>query len=124
MCTAIMPISWLVEGVNMLKTASCTDFLLCLDTNLPVSRRRGWQSLAFTRRAFVAACLVGMGLGLSSSASAQSCVPNTTPDWMVTSDQLAQDIRPRDCSSVEQSPPDFRWPDVSSTASYSLTLTY
>lgn len=58
------------------------------------------------------------------STQAQTCVPSTTRDWMVSSDPLAQDIRPRDCAVVEQSPPDFRWPDVIASGGYSLKITY
>ncbi|MBI4205204.1 MAG: heparinase II/III family protein [Betaproteobacteria bacterium] len=56
------------------------------------------------------------------AAQAQTCVPGTTPDWMVTSDQLAARVRPAECAGVEQSPPDFGWP--STGGSYQLTLTY
>ncbi|WP_415062199.1 heparinase II/III family protein [Bdellovibrio sp.] len=42
---------------------------------------------------------------------------------MVSNNQLAQAVRPTDCLVVEQSPPDFRWPDVAS-GSYQVTLTY
>src|SRR5262245_43520768 len=53
-----------------------------------------------------------------------ACTPSGSTDWMITTDQLAQDIRPRDCATVLQSPPDFRWPDVISSGGYTLTLTY
>jgi hypothetical protein len=43
---------------------------------------------------------------------------------MATSDQLAAPIRPAECASVEQSPPDFGWPDISSDGVYQVTLTY
>ena len=59
---------------------------------------------------------------LPYGAQAQSCVPGTTADWMVTTDDLAAAVRPEDCSVVEQSPPDFGWPSTGST--YQLTLTY
>lgn len=52
------------------------------------------------------------------------CTPVTGSDWMTAANPLAQAIRPRDCATVEQSPPDFRWPEASSSASYSLTLIY
>ncbi|MFZ2855119.1 MAG: carbohydrate-binding protein [Rhodocyclaceae bacterium] len=51
-------------------------------------------------------------------------MPNTNTDWMVSSNQLAQDIRPRDCAVVEQTPPDFRWPDVITSGGYAVNLTY
>ncbi len=76
--------------------------------------------------AVLSAAILGLGL-LPLTASAQSCVPNTTADWMasrVASDYSAQAIRPTDCAVVLQTPPDFRWPDVISSGGYSVTLTY
>jgi len=85
----------------------------------------GRQFLATTGRVSLMAGLVYAALGLPMTADAQtSCVPTTAVDWMVVSDQLAQDIRPRDCAAVQQSPPDFRWPDVISSGGYQVTLTY
>jgi hypothetical protein len=67
-------------------------------------------------------------LGTSLPLAAQTaCVPGTTSDWMslkVTDDPFAQAIRPTECSTVLQTPPDFRWPDITSNASYQVTLTY
>ena len=45
-------------------------------------------------------------------------------DWLEVDDPLAAAIRPADGATVEQTPPDFSWPDVSKTASYSVTLRY
>ena len=45
-------------------------------------------------------------------------------DWMQVNDPLAADIRPRDGATVEQTPPDFSWPDISKEARYTLQLTY
>jgi hypothetical protein len=59
-------------------------------------------------------------------ARAQTCVPATTPDWMASiplSISSAQ-VGPADCKTVEQTPPDFSWPDLSSDAQYQVTLTY
>jgi heparinase II/III-like protein/uncharacterized protein DUF4962/Big-like domain-containing protein len=60
------------------------------------------------------------------AASAQICVPDTTPDW-IASIPLASSsvqVRPADCATVEQTPPDFSWPDLSPDARYQVTLTY
>src|SRR5262245_63983215 len=43
---------------------------------------------------------------------------------MNVSDQLAAQVRPRDCAQVEQTPPDFGWPDLARDARYELTLTF
>ncbi|WP_415062170.1 heparinase II/III family protein [Bdellovibrio sp.] len=45
-------------------------------------------------------------------------------DWLVTTNVLAQVVRPTDCANVEQTPPDFRWPEVASSGNYQVTLTY
>jgi hypothetical protein len=45
-------------------------------------------------------------------------------DWMEVDDPLAAQIRPRDGAAVEQTPPDFSWPEVGKDARYSVTLTY
>src|SRR6266404_91991 len=65
-----------------------------------------------------------LAVGLPFAAQAQTCVPGATADWMATSDQLAAPIRPAECASVEQSPPDFGWPDISPDGVYQVTLTY
>ncbi|CAG4882946.1 protein of unknown function [Georgfuchsia toluolica] len=68
--------------------------------------------------------LAGMGLGLPLATMAQTCTPSATVDWMVTPNPNAQDIRPPDCVTVQQTPPDFRWPDVITSGGYQVTLTY
>jgi len=70
----------------------------------------------------LAAALLAFASIYPLTVHSQSCVPGSTPDWMVTSDPLAARIRPAECSVVEQSPPDFGWPGTGS--SYQLTLTY
>ena len=52
------------------------------------------------------------------------CAQDAPADWMATGDALAAQVRPRDCAEVEQTPPDFSWPDVARDARYELTLTY
>ena len=60
------------------------------------------------------------------AAKAQPCVPDTTPDWMtsVPPTVSSAQVRPADCATVEQTPPDFSWPDLSRDARYEVTLTY
>ncbi|KHD87612.1 MAG: hypothetical protein OM95_13575 [Bdellovibrio sp. ArHS] len=43
---------------------------------------------------------------------------------MASGNALAQVVRPTDCNTVEQTPPDFRWPDVATSGGYQVTLTY
>src|SRR5262245_32738700 len=60
------------------------------------------------------------------AARAQACVPDTTPDW-ITAIPMAfssAQVRPADCATVEQSPPDLSWPDLSLDGAYEVTLTY
>lgn len=45
-------------------------------------------------------------------------------DWLVVDDPLAAAIRPADGATVEQTPPDFSWPDVDKRARYAVNLTY
>jgi hypothetical protein len=46
-------------------------------------------------------------------------------DWISNAaDQWAQAIRPTPGLTVGQTPPDFRWPDVIASGSYTLTLTF
>ncbi len=73
----------------------------------------------FCRRLIGSALLAFLGAGAQAQTT---CVPGTTADWMMTSDQLAATVRPTDCAVVEQSPPDFGWP--STGGSYQLTLIY
>jgi hypothetical protein len=45
-------------------------------------------------------------------------------DWMHVDDPLAAPVRPAHGATVEQTPPDFSWPDISKDARYTVTLTY
>ncbi|MGH8248097.1 MAG: hypothetical protein ACREUU_16875, partial [Gammaproteobacteria bacterium] len=64
--------------------------------------------------------------GTPFAAKAQTCVPDTTPDWMASIPLTTSSarVRPADCANVEQTPPDFSWPDLSSDSVYQVTLTY
>jgi len=75
----------------------------------------------------LAAAAVGIALCSAPDAGAQSagCTGQTLPDWMLSvplSDSSAP-VRPTDCGSVEQTPPDFSWPDHDPGARYEPTLT-
>ncbi|HEX5804283.1 MAG TPA: carbohydrate-binding protein [Azospira sp.] len=88
---------------------------------------RRWLTLLVRLATVLLAGLVLAGILLPPPAIAQSaagCVPQTARDWMVTSNPLSQDVRPPDCATVLQSPPDFRWPDVISSGGYQLMLSY
>jgi hypothetical protein len=45
-------------------------------------------------------------------------------DILEATDPLAAAIRPADGMTVQQTPPDFSWPEVSKTAKYTVQLTY
>src|SRR6185295_4851659 len=59
-----------------------------------------------------------------ASRIASDCAQDAPADWMNVSDPHAAQVRPRDCAEVEQTPPDFGWPDIGKDARYELTLTY
>ncbi len=67
-----------------------------------------------------------LAVAVSLAAHAQSCVPITAPDWIASIPVSSSSVRvwPADCATVEQSPPDFSWPDLSSDAQYRVALTY
>jgi hypothetical protein len=60
----------------------------------------------------------------SAPSLAQSCGGMVARDWMDADDPLAARVRPGDCTTVEQSPPDFGWPQLHNLARYEMTLTY
>jgi hypothetical protein len=70
--------------------------------------------VAFRRTLLVIACTAACAAALSAQAA----------DWMQVSDPLAAPVRPRDGAAVQQTPPDFSWPDVGRDAQYAVTLTY
>jgi len=67
-----------------------------------------------------------LAAGLPFVADAQTCVPDTTPDWITSVPMYVSSaqVRPADCATVQQTPPDFSWPDLSADASYQVTLIY
>ena len=62
----------------------------------------------------------------TQAALAQTCVPDATADWMTTVplDRSSAQIWPVDCATVEQSPPDFSWPDLGAGVQYQVSVTY
>lgn len=63
---------------------------------------------------------------LPLAAWGQPCVPDPTPDWISQVPMSASPVQPRpaDCAVVEQTPPDFSWPDHDPRARYTVTLAY
>src|SRR5690349_1324994 len=49
---------------------------------------------------------------------------NAEADWMQSAPPLAAAVRPADGMTVQQTPPDFSWPEASRNAQYTLNLTY
>src|SRR6266571_4656151 len=60
-------------------------------------------------------------LGAPFAAHAQPCAP-VSGDLLVVADPGAAGIRPRECSTVKQNPPDFGWPYVGA-GPYTVSLT-
>ena len=73
-----------------------------------------------------AALMLILAAGWPFAAGAQSCLPDTTPDWMTSVPPAVSSaqVRPADCAIVQQTPPDFSWPDLSADAQYLVALTY
>src|SRR6266571_5776422 len=61
-------------------------------------------------------------LGAPFAAHAQPCAP-VSGDLLVVADPGAAGIRPRECSTVKQNPPDFSWPYIGS-GPYTVNLTF
>lgn len=80
-----------------------------------------WKAGAGRMVMVFAACTL-----LPATGMAQSCQP-AAADWisaLTAADALAAPVRPADCSTAVQSPPDFGWPDLGAGARYALRLTY
>ena len=69
---------------------------------------------------------LALAASLPLAAWGQPCVPDPTPDWISEVPMSASPVNPRpaDCAVVEQTPPDFSWPDHDPQARYTVTLTY
>jgi hypothetical protein len=70
--------------------------------------------------------MLALAASFPLAALGQSCVPDATPDWITQVPLSASPVlaRPADCAAVEQTPPDFSWPDHDANARYTFTLTY
>jgi hypothetical protein len=62
--------------------------------------------------------------GMAACAGSLACEKQKANDWLVLDDPLAAAVRPADCATVEQTPPDFGWPDIGKDTKYTLNLTY
>lgn len=70
--------------------------------------------------------MLALAASFPLAALGQSCVPDSTPDWISQVPMSASPVlvRPADCAVVVQTPPDFSWPDHDPKARYTVTLTY
>lgn len=103
--------------------APCDDRSVAAGVRRVISRSTG-RLVPANRHAIALA--FALACGSPAVARAQVCVPNSITDWMVTA--FAEDpgtaaVRPADCATVQQNPPDFSWPDVTGS-SYTLNLTF
>ncbi len=73
----------------------------------------------------LAAAVAGIVLWLAPDAWAQgaACGGAAPSDWMASSRRSSAPVRPTDCATVEQTPPDFSWPDHGPGARYEFRLT-
>jgi hypothetical protein len=73
-------------------------------------------------RSALTKCLAFAVLGVCSAANASpQCAPKS--DFLVRSDPTLAPIRPVDCSTVTQTPPEFTWPPQSGDNTYEVLLT-
>lgn len=62
--------------------------------------------------------------GLPVQASSASGCPSPAPaDMLVSKQPLAMPVRPAHCETVNQTPPDFSWPDQGGASGYEVELT-
>lgn len=63
-------------------------------------------------------------LSLPAMSSGSAGCPSPMPaDWLAGKNPLAMPIRPAHCETVNQTPPDFSWPDSGSAGGYAVELT-
>src|SRR4051794_20203669 len=70
------------------------------------------------RFAFLLAVLAFLACGMARAAC------GAQDDFLARADPLLAPIRPIDCATVLQTPPDFTWPPHEGHASYTLTLRF
>jgi hypothetical protein len=75
-------------------------------------KRRQWQGLI---------ALLMLSLLSENAAFAADCPPLMKADWPTSAPALAMPVMPGHCESVDQSPPQFAWPDQGETR-YQLEL--
>src|SRR5712691_3546613 len=88
------------------------------DSHGPIHERQR-PIAAFGKVAVYAACAAACTF---SAPQAQPCAP-INQDLLVVADQGAAVIRPKECSNVQQNPPDFSWPYLG-TGPYTVNLTF
>ena len=75
-------------------------------------------------RLFGAAILAAATL-FPVAASGQQAVPCAAhSDFLVRSDTLLAPVRPADCATITQTPPEFTWPPQNGNNTYTLTLSF
>ena len=99
------------------------------DSHSPIHERQH-PITAFGKVAVYAACAAACTFSAPqaqppqalSAPQAQPCAP-INQDLLVVADQGAAVIRPKECSNVQQNPPDFSWPYLG-TGPYTVNLTF
>lgn len=76
--------------------------------------------------AWVVFGLALLAAALPLAARGQNCTPSQASDWLAAVPMSASSaqIRPADCATVTQTPPDFSWPDMDPAAQYQVTVFY
>lgn len=91
------------------------NFGPCMQSPLPTM-----QSPAPLRRALAAAAFLSAAW-VAAAAEPAACPPKS--DILVRSDSTLAPVRPADCSTVTQSPPEIAWPPQNGQNTYTVSLT-
>ncbi len=87
-----------------------------------------WPGLAAVALALAAGTLL-LARPIVSSALVRDAAPGeiacgAQKDYLVRSDPMLAPIRPADCSTITQSPPEFTWPPQDGNGTYTVTVRY
>lgn len=73
---------------------------------------------------FGAAILAAAALCSAAARGQQTPACGAHSDFLVRSDVLLAPVRPADCATITQTPPEFTWPPQNGSNTYTLTLTF
>lgn len=71
-------------------------------------------AFSHSARDMLCSAILGAALVLGMT-NVMACTPQRNPDWLSSAPALTMPVSPADCSSVDQTPPQFSWPDQGDT---------